>query len=210
MKTFLHGGLALGVGLVFGTQAQANLILNGSFEAGNFNYSGSGWSYNSVPAGDSTTVTGWTATESGFDWHRAVEFGPAYDGDFMIDLTYGSAIGGIAQTFATTAGQLYAVSFALAAPQLSLQNPRLVDVTVAGNTYSFGKAASATWPMTWEMETFTFTATGDTTTLAFTGGSANYWGPAIDDVCVIAVPEPATYFAGLSLLALMSAASRRK
>jgi choice-of-anchor C domain-containing protein len=192
--------IAMVIGL-FGfvaTSLHASLIQNGSFEEGAFDPSGSGWSWNSIPAGG-TVVDHWVAIESGFDWHRAVEFMPAYDGDKMVDLTYGSDFGGIAQTFPTLNGQQYVLTFALAAPNQGLQDPREVHVDVAGGSYTFWKTASVPGSLTWDVETLLFTATSDTTTLTFRGNGADgyrdYWGPVIDAVSVEAVPDAGGTFA---------------
>jgi len=198
----------------------ANLIVNGSFEQGNFDYTGTGWSWNSVPAGDSTKVTGWTAAQYGFDWHRAVEFGPAFDGNMMVDLTYGSLPGGISQTFATVPSQEYTLTFALAGPDDTYGNPRKVNVSVAGDTASFEQAASPAVPgstqpvatLVWGVETMSFMASDAFTTLTFTGDYNGVpWGPVIDDVKVesAGVPEGGTTLCLLAFGFALLAAFRR-
>jgi len=216
MKTYLFGSLALGIVLACGASARANLIVNGSFEDGHFDSHGAGSIfYNPVPEGNSTKVTGWTALENGFKWCKEGDFGPTAFGSMMVSLTYGDTTGGISQTFDTVAGQQYQLSFILGAPSLlsDMQITRLLNVSVAGGTYQFTKAPSGTWPMTWDMETLVFTAVSTTTTLDFLGGTSISAGSVIDNVVVepiMPVPEPATYLAGLGLLALWGAAARRK
>lgn len=207
MKTAAWLVNVLATAMIAGS-ASANLIVNGSFEEGN--YAGGPW--NSVPPGDNR-VTAWEAVEKGFDWHNQEHFGPAYDGSMMIDLTYGFAYGGISQTFATVAGQQYWLRFALAGPENggSFQNPRAVNVSVAGLNQTFDAPASPASGLTWDVENFIFQATASQTTLTFRGNNLDqYWGPVIDAVSVTAVPEPSTYLAGLSALAVLSLVARRR
>ncbi|MFN9971100.1 MAG: hypothetical protein ACK58T_14530, partial [Phycisphaerae bacterium] len=98
-----------------------------------------------------TYLTGWTvgafgtATTPGVDWHLGVSPNtprPARDGMRMIDLNIdgtggqGSGQGTISQTFATTIGISYKLSFWLAGPSSGAQggtlDPRSVAVDVTG------------------------------------------------------------------------------
>ncbi len=180
----------------------ANLIVNGSFEDGTFD-GNSSTSFNAVATGG-TKITGWVATQQGCDWHQAVEFKPAYDGYRMVDLTRGTLLGGISQTFSTSIGSSYEVNFYMAAPKIGFQEPRTAKATVAGNTYQFSTPSSSEYFLEWSKKTFTFTAVATQSTLEFIGnGQFQYWGPVIDNVSIEAVPEPASIAAlgaGLALL----------
>ena len=191
------------------TSAHAdNLIVNGSFENGTF-YGGIGTSYNAVSAGG-TVVTGWVAGTNGFDWHQAVEFYPAYDGRRMVDLTRGSLDGAISQTFSTVEGTDYALSFAVTAPALYFNSATLV-VNVGSASKSYLVPRSSESNLSWTVETFNFKADSSSTTLTFSGPSANgYWGPVIDSVSVTAVPEPETYAMMLAGLGFLGVIGRRK
>lgn len=177
-------------------ETRANLIVNGSFEEGNY----TGGDYNVVPAGGSA-LTGWTVGDQGVDWHKAVAgFGPAHSGNLMVDLNRNggsTGSGTLSQSFATTIGAQYDLSFYLAGPSLYFPNPRQVRVEVAGSTTIFSHAASSESQLDWGEQALTFTATEATTTLTFSSVDANnFWGPMLDDVSVtasaLAVPEPST------------------
>jgi choice-of-anchor C domain-containing protein len=184
---------------VLTTVASENLIVNGSFEQGNF-IGDVHTSYNSIGPGG-TAVTGWMTTE-GFDWHQAVEFGPAYDGYRMIDLTAGSADGNIAQTFSTTPGAAYTLTFAVAAPGTFFGSP-VLDVSVGNVLDHFTIPRSVQFPLTWTVDTVEFQATSASTTLEFSGHSfGDYWGPVIDDVSVTSSVPDAGLTAGMLGLAV--------
>lgn len=208
MKTLVNCGLVLGMALSLSANARANLIINGSFENVNDDGNTPIQSRTTVQPGDNTTVPGWTAINGGFDWCRDQKYS-AYAGLYSVNFNH-AGFGGIAQTFATQAGQQYEVSFALVAPVSSKESsPCPITVSVAGGSYVFAIDTAYIYEAAWKVNTFTFTATSDATTLAFSNELMN-WAPVIDDVSVTAVPEPATYLAGLSLLAMMGAAARRK
>ena len=187
----------------------ANLIVNGSFEEGAF-VGGTTTSWNGIPDGG-TAVTGWVAGTNGFDWHQAVEFGPAKDGYRMVDLTLGSANGAISQTFATVAGHAYELRFAVTAPG-PFFGPAALEVSVGDAAASYSVSRSPTFPLSWETKTLGFRATSSATTLVFAGpASGAYWGPVIDDVSVTAaVPEPETYAMMLAGLGVFGFVARRR
>lgn len=175
-------------------QVRADLIVNGSFELGDF-IGDPDTAFNSLPAG-STAITGWTATHAGVDWHQA-HFGPAFDGIRMVDLTFASELGGISQQLHTNVGQQYVLSFALAGPGLDFQDPRQVVVNVAGLSEIFNTPASNAFPLTWQTHSLSFVAIAGITTLEFVGNSAGaYWGPVIDNVSVVPAPPSAAVAAG--------------
>ena len=86
MKAVGRVVLAAVVTLLFATMgtgtANANLLVNGSFELGT--YAGGAWTR--VAAGDSTTITGWTVGGAGIDWHNTDQMYPQVDGTKVVDL----------------------------------------------------------------------------------------------------------------------------
>lgn len=82
----------------------ASLITNGSFETG-----AAPGSFTTESAG-STDITGWTIASGSVDYIGS--YWAASDGARSIDIA-GSAIGALSQSFATTAGQKYLVTFDL-------------------------------------------------------------------------------------------------
>jgi len=170
------------VNAVSDTYLLSNLVANGSFEQ----FSGGGTS-----AG-STAITGWTVTGSDVDRVSSAGWQPA-DGTYSLDMN-GFHPGGVQQTFATVAGAQYTVGFSLS------KNPGNADhatlhVSAAGavQDYTFNAANSGA-DMKWSQQTFSFTATGSSTTLDFnslyptdaTGAfPVNAQGPALDEVVVV-------------------------
>ena len=110
--------------------AQAEILVNGSFELAAPDMPGSG----ELLAG-STQIIGWTVTGTStandvVDWCGPGGGGPTWlasDGTHLVDLDGRDSLGGtIFQTFPTTIGQSYAVSFDLSgnpgdAPDFSLR-----------------------------------------------------------------------------------------
>jgi len=166
--------------------AQANLILNPSFED-----PGANWTYDNV------------------DWWTGAA--TAKDGVYIIDLN-SSTPGSISQSFATTIGQQYGVTFWLAGNPEEGSTTKYMQVT-AGNVpnrqFSFDINGYTLENMGWTEKSFLFTATGTTTTLLFESLSPGWSGAVIDLVSVDAVPLPATLLLlGSGLVGLLGAGRR--
>ena len=142
-------------------------------------------------SGGSTAITGWTVTGSDVDRVQSTGW-QAADGSFSLDMN-GFHPGGVTQNIATVVGEQYTVGFSLSKNPGNLTHATL-QVTAAGATqdYDFSLGNSAT-DMKWSQQTFSFVATGSSTTLALksiyptdaTGAfPINAQGPALDEVVV--------------------------
>lgn len=204
------------LGLMVSTAAYANLITNGSFEEGNYTNNGGG--YTRLGSG-SNAITGWTVGENGLDWHIIVgdsaHFGrnSINTGNYAVDLSRDGGGGpySISQSFATTIGTDYTLSFLLGAPWFDTA----VTATVGGASQTFSLAAQDQYGFPWVTETLSFTADNVLTTLTFESVNGGWWAPVIDNVSVEAagapVPEPSTFFllgAGLAGVGFLRRKSR--
>lgn len=135
--------------------------------------------------------TGWTFTsvDVGAFWATT-------DGVNSVDLN-AFAAGSISQDITTTPGVDYTVVFDLAGNPGWPRNLKVMEVSAGGTSavYSFdttGRSGGSVASMGWREESFTFTATGATTTLTFKSlheGSPYIWqdraqGAAVDNVRV--------------------------
>lgn len=186
--------------------ASANLIVNGSFESGDFSPPGN---QTMTLAPGSTALTGWDVVNDSIAWIGVGDpWGlDAQDGDLFLDLSDYSAgppFGGIQQSFASTVGHEYTVTFQLGSSTY-WGRPASLTVSAAGQSETFSSALTG-GNNDWDEKSFVFVATGATTTLSFVGASGvNYIGLDNVNVAVSAVPEPASgllVLSGLAALAL--------
>ena len=176
-------------------QQPASLIVNGSFEMG----PAVGQFLNL--ANGNTSVRGWVVTGEGVDY-VSTGYWTSSDGARAIDLD-GSARsrltppyvqGSVEQTFATTPGTRYRVTFDLAGNPNQLPRVKRMRVSAAGQEaeFTFDTTGKTGARMGWTPEHWTFTANAASTTLGFrslTVSPQTGYGAAIDNVAV--VPEPA-------------------
>jgi choice-of-anchor C domain-containing protein len=159
----------------------ASLATNGSFEAG----TNPGVSVQ-LSSGDSTTITGWTVSAGTIDYMGT--YWQAADGVRSIDLS-GSGPGAVRQTFATTVGGTYKVTFSMAGNPAGGPGMKTMTAGVGGTPAAFTYEIPGVNPptladMRWVTKSFTFTATAATTTLTFTSTTSSAFGPALDNVKV--------------------------
>ena len=165
--------LMLGLVLAVSATAKANLIVNGGFETGDF----TGWTVNADPNPEFSLIGVYS---SSFYAYAGID--EAYFGDT------GAYDETISQSFATTPGQNYVVSYELAGDEVgggdyfsAVWNGATVASTVISNT------PFDSFPYT--LVSFIETATGPTSTLTL-GGYAYDGVFDLDNVSVVASPNP--------------------
>lgn len=197
--------------------AQPNLLTNGSFEDPNSVFAPNPQKFENL-SNQSTKLAGWSIVgPTAVSWMRSDNpFGlTPSTGAFSLDLT-GPSDNGFAtmrQTFATSPGALYHLSFDMGANNscagFDCTGPMAMRVNVAAVTQDFTGFNPVGPGMHWGTMTMDFTAVSTTTALSLTalaaaGASTLYRG--LDNVVVTAaVPEPQTYAlfsAALGLLGL--------
>lgn len=181
---------------------------NGSFEQGPPNPCNT---FN-IPLND-TRITGWTVSVGNIDWESAPGCGwETSNGSNSLDLVGTGGIGGIQQTFDTTPGVTYRVSFDLAG---NYGNPPVIKplaVTINGVTtnFTFDTTGKSQFNMGWTTHTLTFVAASTSSTINFVsdvtpaGGFLNA-GAALDNVRIApitSVPLDWAQWAAAALLAL--------
>jgi hypothetical protein len=186
-----------------GQSAQANLLINGSFEDGSFVDLGG---YMRLPIG-STDMTGWTVISTGTNdlaWITTPNpFGVSpYDGIKFLDLTGNddiSPFGGVQQTINLASGQ-YTLSFALGSSS-GLGVPVEITATAGAKTQDF-ISTNTTSADAWEVFSMDFSASG-LTSISLVGKTGLYY-IGLDDVKVTATPlPPTTWLLGSGLLVLL-------
>jgi hypothetical protein len=172
--------------MIAGGAHAANLLVNGSFETGDF----TGWNTANLNA---TGVVG-----SGFDgW-------PAEDGNDFVAMGNVGSDGEIAQTFADTAGQSLTVSFYQGSDGAT---PNDFSAYFDGVLLTSQVNAPDQRP-NYTFYSFTVTGTGSDTIAFFERNDPAYG--ALDNVSVTGVPEPAAWAMMLVGFGLAGAALRRR
>ena len=201
--------IALAVGAAGGGQAAT--VVNGSFETGPNPNGGLG--FITLGTGDSS-ITGWTVTGGSIDYIG--NYWTAQDGSRSIDLA-GTSLGTLTQTLTDTiVGQRYAVNFWVSKTPDGGAATRTGTFAAGGQTFNFSYATpNDRTNMNWQLETFEFFATSTTTDLSFAADASAgcCFGPALDNVSIDAVPEPATWammIGGFGLVGGALRAARRR
>ncbi|MEU5402914.1 choice-of-anchor C family protein [Streptomyces sp. NPDC005963] len=173
------GLLMAGSGAALAAPTAASRFDDGSFE------------YPTAPANSFATVgTGqaigpWKVTSGAVDLIGA-GFWQAAEGNQSVDLNATQA-GAVAQTFTTTAGRTYTVTYALAANPEGGPAVKTGRVLVDGQNFqdfSFDSTGKTRAAMGYVQRQVTFVANGPTTTLGFASTLPGSYGPVIDDVRV--------------------------
>jgi hypothetical protein len=188
------------------SQAKANLIVNPSFETPNIAFNSS-VQYN---PGSQMDAVNWPISANGITLVDGSFGTVAADGDQWLSLEANPGTVGqdaaISQTFNTTAGRLYDLTFEYSALSDGAINSWTIGYGVAGPTETVVIDSSSTAGFAlvpWATETFQFQAIGSTTTLSFLGDQQRngFFGPAIDNISVVLVtPEPSTLLLAASLM----------
>ena len=208
--------LALFAVVGFSSASQANLLTNASFEA-----PGCATSCILDTPAEANYITGWTTVLSGVEYFNAPAFGfIAADGVMVVDLanyTYLTG-GGICQTFATTIGTTYDISFSAGNSRSSGRDGTgIVVVDVANQHFEVPTAIATSAAMAWRTVDLSFTAVDNLSTLTFTNvQNPNFHFAGIDGVSVLRstlnqnVPAPQTFALLLFGLGLLRQTNRRK
>ena len=169
-----------------------NLILNGSFETGRAQVCG----WICVPVGG-TEITDWRVTLNTVDRQRTAppncqpEGWIASDGEYSIDLNGCSVGGRIEQTIATEPGRRYAVAVQLTVNAGVARGELRIHAGLQTFDFAADRIKAPIQP--WSRKTIEFTAASASTTIAFESLNREYpaqWaGPVIDDVRVVALPQ---------------------
>ncbi|MCA2719617.1 MAG: choice-of-anchor C family protein [Microcystis sp. M169S2] len=169
----------------------ANLIQNGSFENGVASDL-----LQTINAG-STVITGWTVSQGLI--HYINRLWKASNGSISLHLGAGASPGGIKQTFNTTVGGTYRVTFDLAGNPNASPIIKEMRVSAGGSSadFSFDTTGKSRSNMGWVSNSWDFTANSTTTTLEFIDLTNSFLtnsfaGPALDNVSVIALSPPPT------------------
>jgi hypothetical protein len=194
-----------------------NLVLNGSFESGEFTGTYFGNTY--LEAG-STAITGWTVVQSDIIWgdndaSDSIVYNVfASEGERLLDLTGFDNLpfGGVEQAIPTQPGRRYRLEFDFGTNPARLGQTQTLIAHVGANQTAF-----------------TFTGTGDSsqyqrygldfiadeasTLIRFTGATPSGLHIGLDDVVVSEIPEPASWLlmtlAGAGILCIARSRNRR-
>jgi hypothetical protein len=189
--------------------ASAEQLTNGGFELPTQT------TFLTVTAPDAATIPGWNVIGGTVDVANAVGngfvTGPAYSGAQYLDLN-GSSAGDIRQTFATTPGASYTLSFAYANNYVNTNNATATLAVADGATTfintTITHTTSAAGVLDWSVFTQNFTAQQATTTVSFTSTVGGAGGILLDGVSVAVAPEPVAAM-GIAALGLVMTGRRR-
>lgn len=206
-KTVLTAVAGIGMAALSPAANASVTIVNGSFENGAVDPGGF---FTPVASGDSTSIAGWTVGGSGVDYIGG--YWQPEDGKRSIDLS-GGAPGSISQLISgLTSGQVYDISFWLSGNPDGGSTTKVGTVS-GGTAQSFSYTLSGTNSlsnMNWKEFHYVFTALGATALLTFSSGTGDAYGPALDNVSIAAVPEPATWGMMILGFGLAGGAMRRR
>jgi choice-of-anchor C domain-containing protein len=192
-KTLLAGAALVATFALAGSASAAELIVNGHFRNGDTPAPG-GFITVGTGFADASLIPGWDVLDGNVDWITGYWAGSDGDG-YSIDLDGYFSHATIGQTISTVAGHTYNLTFDIAA------NPDYAGMRVAvvganGSTIGTENYNLVGGGFVWEGRSLNFTANSDSTLITFASGDSAEnccFGAAIDNVSVMAVPEPATW-----------------
>jgi len=164
-----------------GTTLAFTGLANRSFETGGYTGNGPGFQQLDAP---NASIDGWTVDAGSVDWVGT--YWPAGSGAMSIDMS-GADAGTLSQTFDTTIGNTYTVSFLLSGNPAGPPEIKTLEVSATGGTtglFTHGTSGTDLTSMAWAPQTYSFLATAASTTLTFRSTTATAYGPAIDNVVV--------------------------
>jgi hypothetical protein len=141
----------LSIGAQVGT-ACADLV-NGGFETGDF----TGWTLTNVTADDFVSVLSNSGNPSL----------PPNPGNYEAYLGKSGSVGAISQSFATTIGQTYTVSFWLASDDINTANTNVFQALWNGQAQNINPVLNANLASPYTQYLFTATASSSSSTIAF-------------------------------------------
>jgi len=178
-------GVALGfvaaIAFAGSTHAAFTGLINGSFEDGPFADNGMGFQQLDAP---NTDIDGWEVGGTSVDW--VGPYWPAQEGSMSIDLS-GADAGSVSQTFDTTIGNTYTVTFALSGNPDGTPAVKTLEVSATGGTtglYAHDVTGTDLTTMAFTTEEYSFLATSASTTLTFLSTTEGPFGPVLDNVVV--------------------------
>lgn len=186
--------LALAV-LGISLPAYADLLVNGSFESGNFVPNAQDTMDLAIGA---TDMTGWTVQNASLAWiGPSNPFGlSASDGGYFLDLSGyhdNSPYGGVlqSQVIPTVIGQTYRLSFDIGTDPAYDTAPVGVEVTAGLDSSIF--LSTPLNANQWETFEFDFVATAANTAISLVGNAGtNEKYVGLDKVSLTAIPEPSS------------------
>ncbi|QYK47105.1 MAG: DUF642 domain-containing protein [Phycisphaeraceae bacterium] len=175
-------------------QASINLVVNGSFELGDYNNTDADPrpNYMIVSTG-MTNITGWSVVgDKGVHW-QLLPPGTTTDGIYAVDLIGENPPGlfpTLSQSIPTVPGLTYELSFDAFAGDLP--NVAHVSIGTLVNQHFTGGWPGTLEPASFDRLTYIFVATGPVSTLEFQVLDSDGYGPVIDNVSIVLVPTPAS------------------
>jgi hypothetical protein len=190
--------------------APAEQLINGGFEQPAVA------TFVTVTAPDAATIPGWNVIGGTVDIANAAGngfiTGPAFGGAQYLDLN-GTSAGDIRQTFPTSPGVKYTLSFAYANNYVNAPSQSAtLGLADGANTFintAITHSTSVAGNLDWTLFTQDFTAQQATTTLSFTSLISGSGGVLLDGASVTVAPEPIAAMAMGSIALLAGLRSRK-